>query len=72
MFCAKGGLCVGNTCFEHKNLHKYTRLASDQNGVEVKHDKSGAGEEGYAAFCTGCEGSERNGTRHLRSPYCTV
>ena len=25
-----------------------------------KYDKSGAGEEGYAAICAGCEVSERN------------
>ena len=34
-----------------------------------EHDRSGAGEEGYTA---GCEGSERNGTRPLRSSCCTV
>ena len=37
-----------------------------------EQDRPGAGEEGYAAFYAGCEGSERNGMRHLRSPYCTV
>ena len=26
-----------------------------------KHDRSGAGEERYAALCAGCDGSERNG-----------
>ena len=26
-FCAERGLCVGNTYFEHKGLHKYTRVA---------------------------------------------
>ena len=35
-FCAERGLCVGNTYFEHKNLHKYTRVARGQDGVEVK------------------------------------
>ena len=35
-FCAAKGLCVGNTCFEHKNLHKNTRVARGQNGVKVK------------------------------------
>ena len=28
-------------------------------------DRSGAGEEGYAAVCAGCEDSERNETRTL-------
>ena len=37
-----------------------------------KYDMSGAGEEGYTTFCVGCEGSERNGKRHLRSPSCTI
>ena len=35
-FCAKRGLCVGNTYFEHESLHKYTRVARDQDGGEVK------------------------------------
>ena len=26
-FCAERGMCVGNTYFEHENLHKYTRMA---------------------------------------------
>ena len=28
---------MGNTCFEHKNLHKYTRVARGQDGVELKN-----------------------------------
>ena len=28
---------MGNTYFEHKNLHKYTRVARGQDGVEVKN-----------------------------------
>ena len=32
-FCAERGLCVGNTYFKHRSLHKYTR---GQDGVEVK------------------------------------
>ena len=71
-FCAERGLCMGNTYFKQKNLHKYTRVARDQDGVEVKNDRSGAGEEGYAGFCAGSEGSERNGMRHLRSLCCIV
>ena len=35
-FCAERGLCVGNTYFEHKSLHKYTRVARGQDGVEAK------------------------------------
>ena len=34
-FCAERGLCVDNTHFEHKGLHKCTRVAKSQNGVEV-------------------------------------
>ena len=35
-FCAGRGLSVGNTYFEHRSLHKYTRVARVQEGVEVK------------------------------------
>ena len=35
-FYAERGLCVGNTYFEHKSLHKYTRVAREQDGIEVK------------------------------------
>ena len=35
-FCTERGIRVTNTYFEHKSLHKYTRVARDQNGVEVK------------------------------------
>ena len=35
-FCAESGLYVSNTYFEHKNLHKYTRVAKGQDGVTVK------------------------------------
>ena len=65
--------CVGNTYFKLRSLHKYTRLARVQDRVEVKeHDRSGAGEEGYAVIYAGCKGSERKGTRLLRLPCCTV
>ena len=30
------GLCVGNTYFKHRCLHKYTRVARGRNGVEIK------------------------------------
>ena len=36
-FCVERGLCVGNTYLEHKSLHKYTRVARAQDGVEVKN-----------------------------------
>ena len=29
-------LCVGNTYFKHRSLHKYTRVAEGRDGVEVK------------------------------------
>ena len=62
-FFAERGLCVCNTYFEHNSLHKYTMVAKGQDGVEVKSMIDLVlGEEGYAAFCAGCEGSERNGT----------
>ena len=35
-FCAERGLCVGNTYFEQRSLQKYTRVARDQERVEVK------------------------------------
>ena len=30
--CAERGLCVGNTYFEHKNLHKYTMARGQESG----------------------------------------
>ena len=35
-FCAESWLCVGNTHFEHRSLYNYTRMARDQDGVEIK------------------------------------
>ena len=35
-FCAEREPCVGNTYFKHCSLHKYTRMARGQEGVEVK------------------------------------
>ena len=63
-FCAERELCVSNTYFEHKSLHKYTKRPRWSVGKD--HDRPGACEEGYSAFCAGCEASERNETRHLR------
>ena len=35
-FCAEKGLCVGNSYFKHRSLHKYTRVARGQNGVDIR------------------------------------
>ena len=35
-FYAENGISVSNTYFEHKSLHKYTKLVRGQDGVEVK------------------------------------
>ena len=35
-FFAEGCLCIGNTYFEQKSLHKYIRVARGQDGLEVK------------------------------------
>ena len=67
---------MGNAYFKHRSLHKYTRVARGQNGVEIKIDGDGdissAGEETYAAICAGCEGDKRNGTRPLGPRCCTL
>ena len=34
-FCAERGLCVGNTYFKHRNLHKYTKVARGQDVMKV-------------------------------------
>ena len=35
-FCTERGLCMSNTYFKHRNLHKYTRVARGQDGMEIK------------------------------------
>ena len=35
-FCDERRPCLSDTYFEHKSLHKYTRMARDKYGVEVK------------------------------------
>ena len=35
-FYAEKGPCVGNTYFKHRSLHKYTRVAGGQDGMDVK------------------------------------
>ena len=66
----KGG-CMWVTNTLNTSLHIYTRVARGQDGVEIEHDRSGAGEERCAASCVGCEGTKRNGTRTFSST-CTV
>ena len=70
-FCAEKGLCVGNTYFkqEFAIVHRGGKGSRWRGGKE--HDRSGTGEESYAALYAGYEGSERNGMRPLRS-CCTV
>ena len=51
-------------------MHKGSKGSRWSRGKE--DDRSGAGEEGYAALFAGCEGSERIGTRPLRLPCSTV
>ena len=36
-FCAERGLYLGNTYFKRRSLHKYTRVARDQDRMEVKN-----------------------------------
>ena len=35
-FCAEKGISVNNTYFEHRSIHKYTRVARGKDEVEVK------------------------------------
>ena len=54
------------------SLHKYTRVARGQDGVEVKSMIDLVLVKKDFLSCTGSEGSESNGMRPLRSPFCTV
>ena len=36
VFCAERDVCVGNTHFKHRRLHKYKKVARFQDGVEIK------------------------------------
>ena len=65
-FYAERWLCVGDTYFERKNLHKRSR-----GGGCNEHDRSVAGEEKYSELCAGCERIKRNWMRLLRSS-CTI
>ena len=70
----KKGDSVWVTQFKHRSLHKYTRVTRGQDGLEIKSmiDLSGAGEEGNAAICAGCDFGERDGMRPFRPLCCTV
>jgi hypothetical protein len=35
-FCGENGMCVCNTFFDHKSVHKYTRVGKSRDGTEVK------------------------------------
>ena len=72
--CAERGLCVGIPYFKHRSLDKYIGVARGQDGVEIKKmiDLVLVIHAGCAAICAGCEGVERDGTRPLRPPCCTV
>ena len=54
-FVLKRELYESNMYFEHMSLHKYTRVARNHDRVAKEHNRSGAGEEGFAALCAGCE-----------------
>ena len=60
------GDCVWVTHVKQRSLHKYPRVERGQ-----EHDRSSAGEEGYAVISAGCEG-KRNETRPLRPTFCTM
>ena len=46
------------------------RVQDKSKGKE--HGRSSADGEGFAAICAGCEGGEKDGTRPLRPPCCTM
>ena len=72
-FCGERVLRVGNTYFKHRSLHKYTRVAKGQDGVEVKSMIDPVlVKKDMLRYNAGCEGSERNGSRPLRPPCCTA
>ena len=37
-FCAERGLCVGDTHFKHRSLHKYTKVAKGARWIGGKDD----------------------------------
>ena len=75
----KGVEWEGDNNVEH--MWEQVKQAKQESAKEVcrsvnvggkEYDRSGVGEEGYAALFAGCEGNERNGTRPIRSPCFTV
>ena len=60
---------MGNTYFEYRSLHKYTKVAMGQDGVEVKSMVDLVLVKKDVLLHVQ---DLRNGTRPLRSPYCTV
>ena len=64
---AKIGGCV-SVIYSSTKVCINIRVARGQDGEEIKS----VGEVGYAAICARCEGDERDGTRPLRPPCCTV
>ena len=65
-FCAKSGQCVGNTRFMHRSLHKHTRVARRQDGVEIKSKID------LALVKRDMLRYVQDGARPLRQPCCTV
>ena len=64
---------MGNTYFKYKNLPKYTRLASGQDGVEIKSMiVLVLMKRDMLQYVQECKGGERNEKRPLRPPCCTV
>ena len=62
------GDCVWVTCTLSTSVCISTQGSRRNGGKE--HDRSGAGEEGYAALCAGCEGNERNEVTQITILYC--
>ena len=63
---------MANTYFKHRSLHNYTRGGKGVTRSGGKeHDRSGAGEEGYAAICAGVRMGRGMG-RSLSDHLCKV
>ena len=72
-FCVERGLCMGKTYFKHISLHKYTRVAKGQGGMEIKSmiDLVPVKRD-LLRYVQDVRAGERNGTRPLRPACCTV
>ena len=66
---AQKGDCVWEHILNTEVCISTQECKGSRRSGDKEHDRSIAGEEGYAA---GCEGGERNGTRPFRSPCCTL